>query len=64
MYRSFSLHRIASVNVGRKRLDYDATFGSYPLVMKADLMESCETVFQYATFRAKHLLMLMVKVTA
>ena len=46
-------------------LAYDATFGTDPLVMRADLMESCETVFQYATFRTKHLLMLnMVKFTA
>ena len=33
----------------------DATFGTDPLVMRADLIESHETLFQYATFRTKHI---------
>ena len=32
----------------------DATFGTDPLVMRPDLIESHETLFQYTTFRTKH----------
>ena len=43
---------------------YDATFGNAPLVMRADPIESHETLFQYTTFRTKLinlLLLYMVK---
>ena len=33
----------------------DATFGTDPLAMRADLIESNERLFQYATFRTKHI---------
>ena len=33
----------------------DATFGTDLLVMRADLIESHERFFQYATFRTKHI---------
>ena len=38
----------------------DATFGTDPLVMRADLIESHETLSQYATFRTKQINLLML----
>ena len=36
----------------------DATFGTDPLVMRADLIDSRETLSQYATLRKKTLICL------